>query len=327
VVSIYPLRRVKSFFTTARQCVSCVKVQAWIAGIVLGAVLLTGASNGAASSTTWIVFAASPQHGTRPSQLFRITTTGDGLKQITTGIRAATEPAFSPDGKRVAFTRGLTGIFLMRANGTGLTRLTDGRDDRFPVWSPDGMTIAFLRPTAPSPTKGGSFKLFVMTASGRRQHVLRLAPHPAGRPSWLPGGRSIVISSHGSFYEVSANNGRVKRHFGPTVDATDGAPFWTLAPNGKTIAVIGPRPGPAGCQGVACEVSALYLVRFGARRQRRFADDAGLAGWSPDSRTLVFARRGTLNLQAASGGPAKVITVGEPEENAPLGDAPPAWQP
>jgi Tol biopolymer transport system component len=149
-------------------------------------------------------FAASPQHGTQPSQLFRITTTGEGLKQITTGFRAATEPAFSPDGRRVAFTRGLSGILVMRGNGTGLTRLTDGRDDRFPVWAPDGTTIAFLRPTAPSPTKGGSIKLFVMNANGHRQHVLRLAPHPAGRPSWLPGGKSIVISSKGSFYEVSA---------------------------------------------------------------------------------------------------------------------------
>ena len=319
--------RVKSSFTRARQCVSCVKAQAWIAAIVLEAVLLTGSSNGTASSTAWIVFAASPQHGTQPSQLFRITTTGEGLNQITTGVRAATEPAFSPDGTRVAFTRAFSGIFVMRANGTRLTRLTDGGDDHFPVWAPDGTRIAFLRPTASSPTKGGSFKLFVMNANGRRQHVLRLAPHPAGRPSWLPGGKSIVISSKGSFYEVSASNGKVKRHFGPTYDATNGAPFWTLAPNGRTIAVIGPRPGPGGCEGVACEVSALYLLRFGATLQRWFADDSGLAGWSPDSRTLVFARGGTLNLQAASGGPAKVLAVGEPGENAPLGDAPPAWQP
>jgi Tol biopolymer transport system component len=304
-----------------------VKAQAWIAAIVLGASLLTGGSSGAASSPTWIVFAASPQHGTQPSQLFRITPTGEGLRQITTGIRAATEPAFSPDGRQVAFTRGLSGIFVIRANGTGLTRLTDGRDDRFPVWSPDGATIAFLRPPASSPSKGGPFKLFVMNANGRRQHALRLAPHPAGRPSWLPGGKSIVISSNGSFYEVSASNGRVKRHFGQTYDPSNGGPFWTLAPNGRTIAVIGPRRGPEGCQGVACEVSALYLVRFGATRQRWFADDAGLAGWSPDSRTLVFARSGTLSLQPAGGGPARVIAVGEPEENAPLGDAPPAWQP
>jgi len=259
--------RVKSSFTRARQCVSCVKAQAWIAAIVLEAVLLTGSSNGTASSTAWIVFAASPQHGTQPSQLFRITTTGEGLNQITTGVRAATEPAFSPDGTRVAFTRAFSGIFVMRANGTRLTRLTDGGDDHFPVWAPDGTRIAFLRPTASSPTKGGSFKLFVMNANGRRQHVLRLAPHPAGRPSWLPGGKSIVISSKGSFYEVNASNGKVKRHFGPTYDATNGAPFWTLAPNGRTIAVIGPRPGPGGCEGVACEVSALYLLRFGATLQ------------------------------------------------------------
>jgi TolB protein len=316
---------VKSFFTKPRQCVSWVKAQARIAAIVLGVALLTGGSTGAASSTTWIVFAASPQHGTQPSQLFRITTTGGGLKQITTGMRAATEPSFSPDGRRVAFTRAFAGIFVMHADGTALRRLTNDSGDRFPVWSPDGTAIAFLRPTAPTPT-GGSYRLFVTTANGRHQRALRLAPPPDGRADWLPDSKSILISSKGAFYKVSSSRGKVERRFGPALQTTYD-PFWTLAPNGKTIALIGPRPGPAGCQGVACEVSALYLVRVGATRQRRFADDAGLAGWSPDSRTLIFARGGTLNLQPASGGPAKVIAVGEPEENAPLGDAPPAWQP
>jgi Tol biopolymer transport system component len=301
-------------------------VNAWarIATIALG--LILSAEGHAASSTKWIVFAASPQHGTQPTQLFRVRTTGTGLKQITTGIRGAVSPDFSPDGTRVVFMRALSGIFVVNVNGTGLRRLTDGRNDAYPVWSPDGGSIAFLRSTPSTPTVSGFFKLFVMEANGRRQHVLHLAPRPAaGRPSWLPGGRSIAISANGALYKVRATDGKAVQRFGPTIDTNNGGPYLTLAPNGKTIALIGPRP--AGCEGAACEGSALYLLRFGAARGRWFADDAGVAGWSPDSRTLVFAHSGVLNLQQIGGGPAKVIAVGAVGANSLLGDAPPTWQP
>jgi Tol biopolymer transport system component len=302
-----------------------VNVRARIATIALGLVLSAEGSD-AASSTKWIVFAASPQHGTQPSQLFRIRTTGSGLKQITTGVRGAVSPDFSPDGTRVVFRRGLSGIFVVNVDGRGLKRLTDGRDDAYPVWSPDGRAIAFLRPTAGTPTASGFFRLLVMDANGRRQHALRLAPLPAaGRPSWLPDARSIVVSSKGALYKVRATDGKPVRRLGPTVDTNNGGPYWTLAPNGKTIALIGARP--AGCEGATCKGSALYLLRFGASQGRRLADDVGEAGWSPDSRTLVFVDRGELNLQRISGDPAKVIAVGAPGANSLLGDAPPTWQP
>ena len=292
--------------------------------IAAGAALCAGASD-AASPTSWIVFAASPQHGSQPSQLFRIRATGTGLRQITTGFKTASSPDFSPDGKHVVFMRGLSGIFVVNVDGTGLTRLTDNRDDDHPVWSPDGRTIAFLRPSQQRPTANAVVKLFVMAANGTHQHVLPLAPSPAGgRPSWLPGGQSIVISARGRLYQVNATNGKPSRRFGPTFDPSNGEPHWTLSPNGKTIAWIGGRP--AGCEEAACEGSALYLLRFGASRGRRLTDDVGAAGWSRDSRVLAFTHRGTLNLQQVAGGPAKVLEVGADETNAPLGDSPPTLQ-
>jgi len=54
--------------------------------------------------------------------------------------------AFSPDGKRIAFTRADPGqnesIFVMNADGTEVTRLTQGYDF-LPRWSPDGKRIGF----------------------------------------------------------------------------------------------------------------------------------------------------------------------------------------
>lgn len=56
-------------------------------------------------------------------------------------------PAYSPDGKHVAFVGkgdGNSEIYLMNADGTGLVRLTrDLAEDTEPSWSPDGTKIVF----------------------------------------------------------------------------------------------------------------------------------------------------------------------------------------
>src|SRR5207244_616815 len=59
-----------------------------------------------------------------------------------------TSPAWSPDGKRIAFTRiDYTkapdyGVYVMNADGTGATKILDDAGE--PAWSPDGKSIAFL---------------------------------------------------------------------------------------------------------------------------------------------------------------------------------------
>jgi Tol biopolymer transport system component len=284
--------------------------------IALGAV-----SGGTASSTRWIVFAASPQHGTQPTQLFRVSTTGTGLRQITTGIRSADDPAFSPDGKRVAFTRALSGLFVMNADGTGLRRLTGGRDDRYPVWSPNGRSIAFLHPLR------NGFRLYLIKLNGREQHRLRFAPKDVGRPSWLPDGKSILVPAGGAFYEVSATSGRVEKRLVPTYETGDGPPYGTLSPNGRTIAIVRRRPEPAGCEHAGCEVYGLYLVNVSSMKQGRLVDAASPAGWSPDSRRLVYVSAAGLDLQPVAGGAPKSLSVRAGDANALTGDAPPAWQP
>jgi serine/threonine protein kinase len=73
--------------------------------------------------------------------------------------------AFSPDGRRIAFTRidpgQLEAIFVMNADGTGVTRLSQGGHyDFLPRWSPDGKRIGFTS------ARDGSFGVYTMAADG-----------------------------------------------------------------------------------------------------------------------------------------------------------------
>ncbi len=69
------------------------------------------------------------------------------LAKISTDTANATEPAFSPDGSRIAFVSTRDGnpeIYVMNADGTSPTRLTiDPQADGHPAFTPDGQAIVF----------------------------------------------------------------------------------------------------------------------------------------------------------------------------------------
>ena len=73
----------------------------------------------------------------------------------------------------------------MNADGTGRTRLTDGPDDAWPVWSPDGTRIAFTRYVDID-----SAEIYVMDADGSNQVNLTNNPSNDFAPAGPPTGRA-----------------------------------------------------------------------------------------------------------------------------------------
>ena len=90
---------------------------------------------------------------------------GKNVRQLTKGIALDSNPAWSPDGKQIAFrsARAGGGIYVMNANGKNVRRLTFFEEDQHPTWSPDGKQIAFISLRDPIP------KVYVMDADGRNQ--------------------------------------------------------------------------------------------------------------------------------------------------------------
>jgi Tol biopolymer transport system component len=287
------------------------------AAVVALILAVAHAAPAASTATSVIVFSALP-NGIGPTQLFHVDTTGAGLEQITTGSKPATAPAFSPDGTQIVFARLGSGIFRVNLDGTGLHRLTSGTRDSYPVMSPDGKHIAFIRPYR------AQWRIYVMPASGGRQRRLPHAPS-AGRPSWTANGTSIIIPARGSLARIDPRTGNVQKFYAVTLDPTVGQGA-TVSPDGRNVAFVGSRPrtGPPACGASRCEAYGLYLGSVSASHPKRIVNDTGPAGWSPDGKTLVYVSRGALTLDAIGSGRTTTVASGT---NVASGDAPPAWQP
>ena len=122
----------------------------------------------------------------------------------------AEQPAYSPDGSKIAFTRN-NDIYVMNANGTGEVPITGIEGpDRDPAWSPDGTQIVYVSNHTVSGGGTTGFELFITPAGGGGQRQVTDTPNNAtsDAPAWSPAGDQIAYQSNadGTFevYTIAA---------------------------------------------------------------------------------------------------------------------------
>ena len=103
-------------------------------------------------------------------------------------------PAFSPDGKRIAFDSNRIGglaLWLMGADGSHQQILTRGHGE-YPTWSPDGTQLAYA---------GGTYyDIRIVAADGSKDRALTNSPAYDMGPAWSPDGQFIAYHTQADSY-------------------------------------------------------------------------------------------------------------------------------
>jgi TolB protein len=167
-----------------------------------------------------LAFSRSPTASTRPGMFVLGADTGQS-RRIITG--RAESPAWSPDDKRIAFSRGGS-IWIVNARGGGLRRIVRGAG---PTWSPDGRRIALYR--------GG---IFVVNLDGSELQRLTVGDEDA-EPAWSPNGREIAYSRADGIYVMNADGSNGRKLVGVGT-----SPAWS--PDSRQLAFSIDNPSTSG---------------------------------------------------------------------------------
>jgi WD40 repeat protein len=213
------------------------------------------------------------------ADIMTVTSDGNGGRRLTTQPLADADPAWSPDGSRVAFTSerdGNSEIYVMNADGTNQVRLTTSASlDSRPAWSPDGTRIAFAS------ARNGNTQVYVMNADGTNPVRLTNNGSFDSDPAWSPDGTRIAFSSSrdglGGIWIMNADGTGAAQLTSNT--RSDWQPAWS--PDGTRIAFAR----------AVVNNSDIYIVNVDGTGLRQLTHEISNAmdpAWSPDGRRIAL---------------------------------------
>ena len=236
------------------------------------------AVNGYASRRTKIAFASSLDGNLN---IYVMDGDGGNRRRVTVNPARDWLPAWSPDGKKIAFVSNRNNvnkdhmqIWVIDADGKNPIRLTDGWVDSYPDWSPDGTKIlydAHLVPEEHDLAPGG---IAVMDADGNNK---RLVKNARGlHPTWSPDGKRIAfISTVDVINHVFVMDADGRNRMQLTHDfVRKRLPSWSH--DGKRIAYVGDN--------------VIWVVDSDGEnpRQLTWHVTESHPTWSPDSESIAF---------------------------------------
>ena len=239
-------------------------------------------------------------------------------RRLTTGEDYA--PAFSPDGRQVAFSRyridgPLPSLFVVGIEGGEPRPLPVPGRGGYPAWSPDGRSLAFAR------LRRRTREVWTARLDGTGRRRLGYGD----QPSWSPDGRRIayVAPSRGcrSIFTSRPDGGdrrRLVRMAPPTARCTE--PWFKYPVTRNPYSVFSPDWSPDGRRMAFGNGRRLIVREVGSGRMRSIRSRAGVpvdVDFSPDGRFLLYGGGRRTVVQALAGGGGRRIGPGPSA----------AWQP
>jgi Tol biopolymer transport system component/imidazolonepropionase-like amidohydrolase len=165
--------------------------------------------------------------------LWTLPAAGGAATRIGDEYLDARQPAWAPDGKRIAFqgyADGTWHVYVINADGSGVRALTSGPfDDREPSWSRDGNHIAF------SSDRSGNYDVWDLDVASGAVRQLTRTPANDYAPAYSPINTSIAFVSERDdrrgIWSIDASSG-AEASIAPATGALS-APSWT--PDGGKV--------------------------------------------------------------------------------------------